>query len=48
MMFFCDSHVKIIMNINSFSIDKAIIYQLIYFTAEYEDLVDDQDLNKNK
>lgn len=29
------------MNIISFSIDIAIISQLIYFTAEYEDLVDD-------
>lgn len=40
-MFYCDSHVKIIMNIISFSIDIAIISQLICFTAEYEDLVVD-------
>lgn len=47
-MFYCDSHVTIIMNIISFSKDIAIISQLIRFTAEYEDLVDDQDLYKNK
>lgn len=40
-MFYCDNNVKIIMNIISFSIDIAIISQLIYFTAEYEDLVHD-------
>lgn len=47
-MFYCDSHVTIIMNIISFSIDIAIISQLICFTAEYEDLFDDQDLYTNK
>lgn len=40
-MFYCDSHVKIRINIISFSIDITIISQLICFTAEYEDFVDD-------